>query len=426
MSRLSEPARHQLIGIVVMLLGVLLLTVAFSGHVPLLAGSTGTIVTAQFAQANEIDNSTPVRVDGVDVGNVVALKSAPDNTTSVEMSITDPGVRLHADAGAQIRWRTLLGGSMYIDLNPGSASAPPLTAEIPLTRTGSQVDWDQFNDQLPGVARRQLQRELKGLNGALQAPVREGDTIHVLGPAIATIGQSAAALRGQQIGDLPNLVQRTAATLKALGSDPAALERLVAGADSTLAVTAAHNAALAQTIQLSQAALDATLSTNRTLDQTLTALDPLVVKLEPGARLLGPATAVLAPLLTRANRTLTDAEPLLRVAPGALGALHYAGARGTPLIAGLQPITRRLNGNLIPYLTRTDPDTRLKLYETIGPLASALSSSLSGFDANTHLYNFNVQLSTGSLVLPCDTGPGGTANLGSCLTQVPAFARSRR
>jgi ABC-type transporter Mla subunit MlaD len=426
MSRFPEPARRQLIGIAVGLLGVLLLLVAFTGHVPLSGGDGGTSVTARFAQANQIDDSTPPILTGVEVGHVVSLTPAPGNTTTVEMRITGSGVHLHFDAGAEIRWRTLLGGSMYIDLRPGSPSTPPLATEIALTRTRSQVDWDQFNAQLPAAARPQLQRELAGLDQALQAPGPEGSTVRVFGPAAATIGHSAEALRGQQIGDLPQLIETTASTVKALGSDSAGLERLVDGADRTLAVTAAHNTALAHAIQLSQPALDATLSTNRTLDRTLTALDPLVVRLEPGARLLGPTNAVLAPLLAQANRTLNDAVPLLKVAPGALRALGYASRHGTPLIAGLTPTVDRLNRDLIPLLARTDPDTRLRLYETFGPLASALSSSMSGFDANGWVYNFNVQLSTGSFVLPCDTGPGGTSNVGSCLTQRPPYARTKR
>jgi ABC-type transporter Mla subunit MlaD len=320
----------------------------------------------------------------------------------------------------------LLGGSMYIDLHPGSPSASALDHEIPLTKTGSQVDWDQFNDQLPGSASPQLQRELAGLSSALSTPGAEGRTLRQFGPAIQTVGLSSVALRGREIGDLPRLVETTASTLRALRADPGGLERLVDGADRTLAVTAAHNSALAQTIQLSPPALDATLTTDGTLDRTLTALDPLVVKLEPGARLLGPTTVVLRPLLARTDRTLTDAAPLLHLAPGALRALADASRQGIPLISGLTPIVGRLNRDLIPFLARTDPDTRLKLYETLGPMASALSSSLSGFDANGYVYNFNVELSTGSLVLPCDTGPGGTSNLASCLVQTAPFLGKRR
>jgi virulence factor Mce-like protein len=420
MTRAADIRRDRLIGIVVIAVGVLLVAIAFAGHVPLLGGEGGRDVSARFAQANEVDSSTPVRVGGVDVGHVVALRRAPGDTTTLVMRLTTSGIRLHADAGAQIRWRTLLGGSMYIDLDPGSPSAPALRGEIPLARTASQVDWDQFNAQLPAAARAELRRELGGFDAALRSPAGTGRTLHVLGPALATVGAGAEPLRGRDIGDLPSAVRNAGRTLSAIGGDPAQLQRLLAGADATLAVTAAHNAALGEALALSPPALAATRRASRTLGRTLTALDPLIARLAPGARLLGPADAVLAPLLRRADATLHRAEPLLAITPESLRQLGAAGAQGSALIAGLTPVISRLDRELLPFLARTDPDTRLKLYETFGPVASALSSTLSGFDVNGYSYDFNVQLSTGSLLLPCDLGFTGVPHLGACLTQKPS------
>ena len=408
-------------GAAVAAIGVLLLAVAFTGTLPFLGGGGGETVTARFAQANEVDTATPVRVGGVDVGVVKALRAAPGNTTDVVMSITTGGVAPHSDASAQIRWRTLLGGSMYIDLNPGSPSAPPLRGVIPVSRTGAQVDWDQFNDVYPTATRRAFGQMIAGFSAGLRSPADEGSTLHVLGPDAAVIGQGSAALRGSRIGDLPALIRTTAATVRALSADTRSLQGLVTGADGTLAVTAAHNAALAQAIQLSPAALDSTLETSRTLDGTLTALDPLVTQLQPGARELAPATAALEPMLRRLNRALDDARPLLRVSPRAVRELGAMGSEGTPLIGSLQPLVDRLNTNLIPWLGQRDSDTRLRLYEAIGPLFSGLADSLSSFDANGYLYNFNVQVSSGSILLPCDTGPGGT-NPQACLAAKAAIA----
>ena len=422
MNDTASTARLRMIGIVVIAIGVLLLVIAFTDSIPLLGGGGGTTVTARFAQANELDDATPVRIGGVDVGHVSGLRAAPDNTTTVVMQITTSGVHLHTDASARIRWRTLLGGSMYIDLTPGSASAPSLHGAIPLGQTASQVDWDQFNSQLPSTARRQLQRMLAGLSGGVSAPRHEGRLITVAGPTLQTVGESAQALRGQDIGDLSAVVRHAARTLQTVGADSAGLQRFVDGADAALAATATHNAALAQALQLSPPALAATLQTSGVLDRTLTALDPLVAQLAPGAKLLGPTSAVLTPLLARLQTTLHRAVPLLDVAPGAFAALASAGREGVPLIAGLTPVLARSNTNLLPWLARTDPETRLKLYETLGPTASALSSTLSGFDINGFTYNFNVQFATGSVLLPCDIGLSGIPNLTDCLAQTPASA----
>jgi virulence factor Mce-like protein len=412
--RSGELRRQRRFGIAVLALGALLLFVAFTGTLPLFSGGGGRTVTARFAQANQVDDSTPVRVGGVDVGTVSSLRPAPGRSTDVVISITADGVRLHSDASAQIRWRTLLGGSMYIDVVPGSPSAPPLQGEIPLSRTGSQVDWDQFNNQLPTQTRPRFRQMLSGLDLGLSSPAKIANTLQALGPAAAVVGQAAQALRGADPGDLPNLIRGSAATLKSLSASTTALENFISGTDATLAVTAQHNAALAQAIQLSPPALAATDTTSTRLDVTLTNLDPLIAQLQPGARLLGPATAVLEPMLVQTGRLLDGARPLLRVAPGALTGLGAMSEEGTPLIAGLTPTVNRLNADLVPLLNAKSSDTRLRLYETFGPMASALSDSLAGFDVNGGLYNFNVQVAAGSLLLPCDQGPG-SAQLAQCL-----------
>jgi len=413
------------IGIAVVIVGALLLFVAFSGSLPFLGGGSGRTITARFAEANEVDDSTPVRVGGVDVGHVLSLRPAPGNTTSVVMQLTSAGLRLHSDAGAQIRWRTLLGGSMYIDLTPGSPSAPPLHGEIPLSRTGAQVDWDEFNDQMPTATRQEFRGMLAGFDAGLSDPAAEKPTLQGLGPDASTIGRAADALRGEDPGDLPSLVRGTAATMSALATSTSSLQELVDAANTTLAVTASHNAALAQAIELSPPALSSTLATSYRLDGMLTALDPLVSRLQPGARELGPVTQVLEPMLTRTDRLLRDASPLLAIAPDALRALGELGQVGVPLIGGLRPTVNRLNSSLLPLLNARSSDTKLRLYETIGPMASSLSDSLAGFDANTGLYNFNVQVATGSLLLPCDQG-ANDSRLAECLVPTDPVAGAAR
>lgn len=412
-------------GLIVIAIGLVLLAVAFTDHVPFLSGGGGRTVTARFSEASQVDSATPVRIHGIDVGTVSALRPATGHATTVVMSLTTSGVKLYRDASAEIRWRTLLGGSMYIDLEPGSSSEPPLSGEIPLTRTGTQVDWDQFDEMMPTATRPHFRQMLSGLSAALAAPQQEGHTLHVVGPDATVIGQGSEALRGSDMGDLPTLVTSTGQVLRSISSDRAALQGLVTSADGTLAATAAHNQSLAEAIRLSPPALDSTFTTSHAVNATLTALDPLVTQLERGARELGPATRVLRPMLRRTNTVLAESVPLLHTAPPALSALGTAGAQGTPLIGSLTPLVDRLNANLLPWLRATDSDTKLKLYETIGPFFSALADSLGSYDANGYLYNFNVQFSPGSIELPCDLGPGGTtvSNLTQCAAQKSALAR---
>jgi ABC-type transporter Mla subunit MlaD len=407
MSRL-RGSRTERTGALAVAVILALMYVALTHTIPFLGGDGGRLVRAEFAQANEVNNETLVRVGGVAVGHVQGVEPAPGHTTMLLMRITQAGVVLHSDASARIAWRTLLGGSMAVDLNLGSASAPVLSGPIPLSATSSQVDWDQLNSLLAPPTRFETQRILGGLRTTLSDPLGAGRTLHALAPALATIGPAADALRGQNIGDLPGLVRSAGQTAGALGASDAALQGLLDGAQRTLLITASDHAELQQALQLSPPALASTQVTMSVLATTLTRLDPLVVQLRPAVRALAPTTAVLQPMLSRASRVLSDAVPLLNVAPGALHALGAAGAQGTPLIGGLSPTVRRLNGQLIPFLNTRDTDIKLKVFEAIGPFFSDVNSAASQFDGSSWFLHFDASAGLNSVSLPCDPGFNGS------------------
>ena len=95
---------------------------------PTIIPSAGTNVKAHMASgANIRPGYTPVRVSGVEVGQVTKLERHDDRGVIVTMKVEDgKGVDLRQDASAHLRWRTLLGRNDYIDLIPGSKSAPEL------------------------------------------------------------------------------------------------------------------------------------------------------------------------------------------------------------------------------------------------------------------------------------------------------------
>lgn len=398
------PDRLQRTGLLLLAASGLLLYVAFVHQLPFLGGAGGRILRADFAQANEVNDATPVRIGGIDVGTVERLAPGANHTTVLVMRITRPGLVIHRDASARIVWRTLLGGSMAIDLDPGSPSAPALAGAIPLSATSSQVDWDQLNSLLAAPSNAETGRMFGGLRTTLADHVGAGATLHQLGPALQSIEPAMQALRGQDIGDLSTLARSAARTTSALGSDNASLAGLVDGAQRTLAVTASDHAALQQAIQLSPPALASTRTTLGVLDTTLTRLDPLVTQLRPAVSLLAPTTRALRPMLLRASRVLDDAQPLLSVAPVALRALGSASINGTPLLHGLTPTVTRLNTKLLPFLNTRDSDTRLKIYEGIGPTFSAIDSAASQFDGSSWFLHFDASVGLNSLALPCDPG----------------------
>src|SRR5699024_4666234 len=75
-----------------------------------------------------------VRVAGVNVGSIGTVERIGDDAL-VKLEI-DPDIVVHSDAIAALRPHTLFEGSDFVDLQPGSPSAPPLAGStLPRSQT---------------------------------------------------------------------------------------------------------------------------------------------------------------------------------------------------------------------------------------------------------------------------------------------------
>ncbi len=96
-------------------------------------------VTAGFPEVHDVTPGTPVRVRGVDAGQVVAVEypdhDGPDAAVTVRMRLDAKFAgRLYADASAEIHPTGLLG-SKVVAVNPGTPAAGPLPADHRLKAT---------------------------------------------------------------------------------------------------------------------------------------------------------------------------------------------------------------------------------------------------------------------------------------------------
>jgi ABC-type transporter Mla subunit MlaD len=387
-------------------------------HIPLLSSPSGTTVRAEFAQANFVNDQTPVRVGGVDVGYVSAVRlDSRRDLAVVTMRLSNPQVAVKRDALAAIRWRTMLGGTFFIDLDPGSPSAQPLgDATIPASHTSNQVEFDDLDQVFAGRTADGPRVFLREMRSALADPPGFDRALSALTTMTPTIAGGAAAIRGQDSDDLRHLVAGSAATVAALGHDTSALQGLVIGMQGTLDVTDRERNALGRTIDLSPGALDSTSTTMRDVAQTLDHLDPLVASLRPGARELAPATAAATPALQALQALLADAKPLLAPLGGALASLASAGRAGVPLMQRLTPTLTRLRTGIDPWLASRDAATGMRTYAAIGPTLAAIDSGASEFDGEGYWLHFPSQADTRTVVLGLPGG-SGTAPAASMCSQ---------
>jgi ABC-type transporter Mla subunit MlaD len=139
----------------------------FSKDIPFTHGYR---LNAVFETSNNIRLNSPVRIAGVNVGKVKAIdRKADTNTAIVTMEIKDPGLPIHKDAEAKIRPRIFLEGNFFVDLKPGTPSAPILDDgdTLPITQTATPVQFDQILGILQSDTRKNLQLTLQGLGDAL-------------------------------------------------------------------------------------------------------------------------------------------------------------------------------------------------------------------------------------------------------------------
>ena len=257
------------VGLLVLLALAVISYFGFSKHIPFTHGFR---VKAVFETANNIQPNSPVRIAGVNVGkvtNVQAYSGGDGNASLVTMEIKDAGLPIHKDAELKIRPRIFLEGNEFVDLQPGTPSAPTISDgdTLPMTQTSVAVQFDQVLSALQSDTRQDLQRLLEGYGTALtyqptaaddvgQDPAVKGETaaqslndsIKYAPGALKGVAIVNDAFLGLQRHDLSGLVDDTGKVTKALASNEQSLKDFVTNFNTTLAAFASRQNELKQTI----------------------------------------------------------------------------------------------------------------------------------------------------------------------------------
>ncbi len=188
---------------------------------------------AVFQTSNDLRLDSPVRIAGVNVGEVVegrARRRAPTSSRSPWRS-RRRACRSTRTRTAKIRSRIFLEGNFFVDLSPGTPSADKIGDgdTIPVTQTATPVQLDQLLTALQTNDRESLQDLLIGLgDGLMRKPSAADDADQ--DPDVR--GETAAKSLNDSITDAPESLQSSAEVNKALlGTEPRDLSKLIAGLD---------------------------------------------------------------------------------------------------------------------------------------------------------------------------------------------------
>ena len=245
MSTATNPRRRGgrspfAVGLVALVLIVIAVFLAYSGANPF---ATPYRFTALFADVNDLKRGSPVRVAGVDVGEVVAAEPHldPDGDATklvrVDMTVDDSALPIRENAKLSVRSRIFLEGNYFVDLSPGTSAAPELArgGTVPVVQQGSPVQFGELLTALQSDTRDDLRSFLAEYSTALRGGGAEAFNDAIRHWEGAYRGSAIVADAGQGLAphDLSELIAGQAKVFGALARDERSLRDLVVNLNRT-------------------------------------------------------------------------------------------------------------------------------------------------------------------------------------------------
>jgi phospholipid/cholesterol/gamma-HCH transport system substrate-binding protein len=375
---------------------------------------------ATFHSVNNLQPKSPVRIAGVNVGvvkDVTAIKGGGGATVTMEIQKT--GLPIHTDAQMKIRPRIFLEGNFFVDLLPGSPSAPTVHSgdTIPINQTSTPVQLGDLLTALQSDTRSDLKTliyeyAVKGIgNGGAQAYNRALDSAT---PAFRESALANDATLGERPHDLSNVLRGQDRLFKLLNTSPATLKDLVTQLNITFAAFARQDGALRATIPALRDVLRVGRPALVSLDAALPTLRAFAREALPGTISSGPTIDASMPFVHQV-RLLVRRQELrglvadLRPTIPALARLN----RGTiPLLNENRALSACQNNVLLPFATAPIPDPDFPA-NTNQPFYKQASRGLVGLagesrltDANTPMLHVQLNGGSSTIVNTNDSGQG--------------------
>jgi phospholipid/cholesterol/gamma-HCH transport system substrate-binding protein len=335
------------IGVIALVAVVCGFWLAFTKEIPFVSGK-GYELKAVFSDGQNLRAKSPVRISGVDVGEVTEVEhltdedGEADDAAVVTMELKDTALPIREDATLALRPRLFLEGNLFVDLQPGSPGQEELRSGsvIPLEQTQISVQFDQVLTTLQKPVRDDLQLFLKEFGDALDLyGGAEGfrELYRTSPVAYRYTAEVNQAMLGTEPGDLAGLVVNLDRTVRALNQDEQALQDLITNLRVVTGSFAAEDESLEEAIAELPRALAVGRPALRKLNASLPALRAFAREALPGVR--------------AADKMLPDAIPWIRQLRKLVTKRELRG-----LVADLRPTIpalARLAKKSIPFLEQT-------------------------------------------------------------------------
>ena len=390
------------IGLIAIVLTVIGFYLAFTKSIPLTGD--GYQLKGVFSDAQNIRAKSPVRISGVDVGEVTDVQHLVDESGNgqdaavVTMKIEDSARPIRQDATMQLRPRLFLEGNLFVDLHPGSPAAPELEsgAVVPQTQTAVSVQFDEVLTTLQAPVREQLQVFFQELGDALDTygGGKGLQTSFRTSPAAYRYtAEVNEALLGTQPGDLAGFISNLDIVARELNSDSTALQGLITNLNSVSGAFAAHQASLREAIR----ELPRTLAVGRPalfkLNRALPPLRAFAREALPGVKSANKALDHANPWIGQLRQLISEEElrGLVKDLEPTIPDLAALARASLPFLEEIRELSSCFNNVVIPWSnteipnTDTDPPAAQVYQETGYGLVGVAGESRSG-DANAQQF----------------------------------------
>ena len=425
------------IGAIAAIAIVVALVLAFTG----LPFRGGYELKAVFSTSQNIAKGSPVRVAGVEVGEVVDVEgvgaageqagSAGEDRPAalVTMRIDDAARPVREDATMQLRPRLFLEGNLFVDLKPGSPGAPEAEDGyiVPINQTSVSVQLQDVLDTLTHGVRQDLRVFVDEFGAALlnHGGATGLNRFYRSSPgAFRYTSQVNDALLGRHRGDLAGVVRNLGRVSAALTRNKGQLEDLVTNLRVVTGSFASEDAALERAVGELPRTLRAARPAFANLNAAFPPLRSFAREAIPGVRSLGPTVTAATPF-ARQLRGLASRRELgglardLRPTVPHLARLSRSGA---DFLEQGRALARCLNGVVIPWSNDSVDGGAGYPHPAVGPVYKETGYSLTGLAGESRSGDANgqtIRLNAGSGTNIVASDPEGAAEPFFGLTPLP-------
>jgi len=395
-------------------------------------------VQAVFQTAQNLRATAPVRIAGVNVGEVTEVKhltsddpqitaqadgednvlpndpASGEQAALVTMTIDEEGLPLHEDAQFQLRPRLFLEGNLFVDTKPGSPNAPevPENHVFPVGQTSNSVQIDEVFTTLQSDVRADLQTFLDQFGNAL---IKHGgaegfqELYRSSAGAFKYTSIVNEAFQGKRTHDLSGLIRNLDRVVRALGSNELALQNLITNFRTVTGSFAAESASLEQAIAKLPDVLDAADPAFANLNAAFPSMRAFAREALPGVRSSAPALRAGTPLIDQIQKLVSKPELRGLVADlrPTIPELAKLSARTKKLLPQFRKLSSCFNEVVIPWSNDTVEPPASYPHTVAGTVTEETGSGLVGIasesrsgDANGQYIRVEAGGGTNTILIP--------------------------